>query len=428
MSASDPIITDPRIGTILDGRYRLDECLAAGGMGVVYKAERVGIGKVVAVKFLHETFASVPDLVRRFEHEAKTMSRLSHPNIVSVIDHGVVVGTPYLVMEYHAGRSLGDLLADGPLQPRRAVAVTRQILAGIRHAHALGIVHRDLKPDNILLLSGVGADDFVKILDFGLAKLVGGEDSSQKLTATGFALGTPGYMSPEQAQGTPLDQRTDLYSMGVLLWEMVVGHKPFRATSPVVLLRMQIDDPPPQPRQAAPLARISAELERVILKALEKQPASRFQSAEEFAAALDATPEGSATEVSIPLLPSLDVIPIEDAKGTPTAGAAANEPSQPPPVQPSKPKVVIVRRSGLLGGLLLVLLVAGLGVAVAWATLHPESAEQVREKLHEAGRAVLRRESRDAGAALPIAAQPAKSPPSAHKAPKPKRKRASLRR
>src|SRR5262249_6293209 len=159
---------------------------------------------------------------------------------------------------------LGDVLTDGPLSPRRAVAVTHQILAGIRHAHALGIVHRDLKPDNVLLLDGVSDGDFVKILDFGLAKLVGGDDSSQKLTTAGFAMGTPEYMSPEQAQGTPLDQRTDLYSLGVLLFEMVVGHKPFRATSPVVLLRMQIDDSPPKPRQVAPQAGISSELDRVI--------------------------------------------------------------------------------------------------------------------------------------------------------------------
>ena len=426
MTASDPTMTDPRLGTILDGRYRLDDCLAAGGMGVVYKAERVGIGKIVAIKFLHNAFAERRDLVRRFELEAKTMSRLSHPNIVSVIDHGVAGGSPYLVMEFHVGRSLGDLLCDGPLPPRRAVGLARQILAGIRHAHALGIVHRDLKPDNVLLLSGVGDEDFVKILDFGLAKLIGGEDSSQKLTTAGFALGTPGYMSPEQAQGNALDQRTDLYSLGVLLFEMVVGRKPFRATSPVVLLRMQIDDPPPKPRQAAPLAGISAELDRVILKALEKDPASRFRSAAEFAAALDATPEGSRSEVSIPTLPAQDLVPVPEAEPEILPATAAKDPSEATP-QPA-PKVVVVRRRGILGGLFFVLLIAAGGAAIAWATLHPESAENVRERLQEAGRVVMRHETRDGGVAPPITPRPAKTSTTSRKLAKSKLHRAKHRR
>ena len=412
--------TDPRLGTILDGRYRLDQCLAAGGMGIVYKAERVTIGKIVAIKFLHDSLAAHRDLVKRFEREAKTMSRLSHPNIVSVIDHGVSGGAPYLVMEFHVGQSLGDVLADGPLSPRRAVALTRQILAGIRHAHALGIVHRDLKPDNVLLLSGVGDGDFVKILDFGLAKLVGGADSTQKLTSAGFALGTPGYMSPEQAMGNALDQRTDLYSLGVLLFEMVVGHKPFRATSPVVLLRMQIDDPPPKPRQAAPMSGISSELDRVILKALQKEPAARFQSAEEFAAALEATPEGSGSQASIPMLPTEALIPIAESKVTQGVIVVEHEPSEALEPASPPPKVVVVRRrGGILGGLLFVLFVAGIGAMVAWAFNHPDSAEQVGEKLQEAGRAVVRRESRDAGVSS--------APVAAHKPPKSKRHRARRR-
>src|SRR5262249_52683043 len=183
--------------------------------------------------------------------------------------------------------------------PRRAVAIMRQILSGVRHAHAAGVVHRDLKPDNIMILSGVEGD-FVKILDFGLAKIVRGdaEDSTQ-LTNAGFALGTPGYMSPEQAQGGRIDHRTDLYPVGIMLFEMVVGRKPFRAESPIVLLRMQMDDPPPRPRQAAPQAGISGELESVILKALEKPPSRRYQDAGEFAVALDATPEGQISAVSL---------------------------------------------------------------------------------------------------------------------------------
>src|SRR5262245_37485364 len=338
--ASEPKIADPRLGHVIDGRYRLDERLAAGGMGVVYKGVRIGIGKPVAIKFLHETFAALPDLVRRFEREAVAMSKLSHPNVVSVIDHGVAAGAPYLVMEFQFGRSLGDVLTGGPLPPRRTVGITRQILAGMRHAHDLGVVHRDLKPDNIMLLAGVEGD-FVKILDFGLAKVVrgDGDNSSTQLTNAGFALGTPGYMSPEQAQGSKLDHRSDIYSVGVMLFEMVVGHKPFRAESPIVLLRMQMDDPPPRPLSAAPLSGMSKDLEKVILKSLEKPPSKRYQSATEFGVALERTPEGSASEVAIPIeLDSQDVMsshPVSDPAMEPTMfpeDAPTNDFDSPPSV------------------------------------------------------------------------------------------------
>ena len=412
---SEPKIADPRLGTVIDGRYRLDERLAAGGMGVVYKGERIGIGKPVAIKFLHETFAVLPDLVRRFEREAVAMSKLSHPNIVSVIDHGVAGGAPYLVMEFQFGRSLGDILTGGPLPPRRAVSIARQILSGMRHAHDLGIVHRDLKPDNIMLLSGVEGD-FVKILDFGLAKVVRGdaEDSTQ-LTNAGFALGTPGYMSPEQAQGSKLDHRSDIYSVGVMLFEMVVGHKPFRAESPIVLLRMQMDDPPPRPLSAAPLSGMTKELEKVILKSLEKPPSKRYQNANEFAAALESTPEGRVSEISMPIeLSSSDVVSARsDPALMPTihhdSGPTKDE-NRPPSVpeferretrvdkpMPAAPQVVVVERRGMLGKFLLVLLVAGGGAALAWAKLHPSSAAEVKEKLAEAGRAVVNSEKTKRG-------------------------------
>jgi serine/threonine-protein kinase len=410
--ASEPKIADPRLGAVIDGRYRLDERLAAGGMGVVYKGERIGIGKAVAIKFLHETFAVLPDLVRRFEREAVAMSKLSHPNIVSVIDHGVAGGAPYLVMEFQFGRSLGDILTGGPLPPRRAVSITRQILSGMRHAHDLGVVHRDLKPDNIMLLSGVEAD-FVKILDFGLAKVVrgDGEDSTQ-LTNAGFALGTPGYMSPEQAQGSKLDHRSDIYSVGVMLFEMVVGHKPFRAESPIVLLRMQMDDAPPRPRSAAPLSGMSTELEKVILKSLEKPPSKRYQNAGEFANALENTAEGRVSEISMPIeLSSSDVVSSRsDPALSPTIhhdSGPTKDDNRPPSVpeferraetrldrpapQPEK-QVVVVERSGFLGKIMLVLLVAGGGAALAWAKLHPTSAAEVKEKLAEAGRVVVNSE------------------------------------
>jgi serine/threonine-protein kinase len=282
---------DSRVGTTLEGRYRIVDRLAAGGMGVVYKGELVAIKKPVAVKFLHDALTLIPDVVKRFEREATAMSKLAHPNLVSVLDSGLEKGTPYLVMDFVSGKSLAEVLAAGPLSATRAAGLARQILSGVKHAHQSHVVHRDLKPDNIILLDGVEGD-FAKILDFGLAKVLRGEDSAaSQLTNTGFALGTPGYMSPEQARGTEADERSDLYAVGVILYHMVTGRKPFVADSPLAVLRMHMDDAPTPPTKQTPGC-CSAELERVILRAMAKDPGARFQTAAEMAQALAATPEG----------------------------------------------------------------------------------------------------------------------------------------
>ena len=282
---------DSRVGTTLEGRYRIVDRLAAGGMGVVYKGELVAIKKPVAVKFLHDALTLIPDVVKRFEREATAMSKLAHPNLVSVLDSGLEKGTPYLVMDFVSGKSLAEVLAAGPLSATRAAGLARQILAGVKHAHASHVVHRDLKPDNIILLDHVEGD-FAKILDFGLAKVLRGEDSAaSQLTNTGFALGTPGYMSPEQARGTEADERSDVYAVGVILYHMVTGRKPFIADSPLAVLRMHMDDAPTPPTKLTPGA-CSPELEKVILRAMAKEPGARWQSAGEMAQALTATPEG----------------------------------------------------------------------------------------------------------------------------------------
>ena len=282
---------DSRIDTTLEGRYRIVERLAAGGMGVVYKGELTAIGKPVAIKFLHDALTLIPDVVKRFQREATAMSKLAHPNLVSVLDSGLASGTPYLVMDFVSGKSLAEVLADGPLPATRAAGLGKQILAGVRAAHAQHVVHRDLKPDNIILLDGVEGD-FAKILDFGLAKVLRGEDSAaSQLTNTGFALGTPGYMSPEQARGTEADERSDLYAVGVILYHMVTGRKPFVADSPLAVLRMHMDDAPTPPTRVLPGA-CSTEMERVILRAMAKEPGARWQTAGEMAQALAATPEG----------------------------------------------------------------------------------------------------------------------------------------
>ncbi|MEO5767104.1 MAG: serine/threonine-protein kinase, partial [Polyangia bacterium] len=210
---------DPRIGQVLQGRYRILARVAAGAMGVVYRGERVELGRPVAVKFLHPWIASQQAFRSRFETEARAMSRLSHPNCVSVMDFGIEGSSPYVVMDFIAGVTLRQLLERGRLPPARVVAIARQLLAGVAHAHAQGIVHRDLKPENLILGDSAGLADHVRILDFGLAKLRDGPAMT-----SGLAIGTPSYMSPEQA-GAPgdIDGRTDIYAIGILLFEMLAG-------------------------------------------------------------------------------------------------------------------------------------------------------------------------------------------------------------
>ncbi|RYZ34219.1 MAG: serine/threonine protein kinase, partial [Myxococcaceae bacterium] len=276
-------VSDPRIGTVLQERYRIIERLAAGGMGMVYRGERLEVGKPVAIKFLHAWAARDEDFRKRFQLEARAMSRLTHPCCVSVIDFGMDQESPYMVMDFVTGDTLRGLLGDGALPPPRALGAVRQVLAGLAHAHAQGIIHRDIKPENIIVTHAVGLGEQVRILDFGLAKL---RDEVTGLTS-GMMLGTPSYMAPEQIHGEPVGPPTDLYATGVLLYELLTGKKPFNATSNAELLRMQREVTPPRLRDAAPDAGFSAELEATLAKAMEKAPGDRFQSATEFLAALE---------------------------------------------------------------------------------------------------------------------------------------------
>src|SRR4051794_30691636 len=234
-------------------------------MGVVYRGERVQLNRPVAVKFLHPWIATQRAFISRFENEAKAMSRLQHPHCVSVIDFGVE-GTPYLVMDFVTGRTLRQVLEGGRLEVGRALAITRQLLAGLGHAHAQGIIHRDLKPENLILTDEPGLGEHLRILDFGLAKLRDGP----AMTA-GMAVGTPSYMSPEQSGGTgAIDSRSDLYAVGVLLFEILAARKPFESQNIGELILMHRETPAPRIRDVAPDAGISAELEAVIAKAMAK--------------------------------------------------------------------------------------------------------------------------------------------------------------
>jgi serine/threonine-protein kinase len=283
---------DPLIGRTLPGGYRVTHMVGVGGMGRVYCAEQVALGRTVAVKVVHPHLADDDVAAARFLNEARAASRLSHPNCVAIFDFGrTEEGQPYIVMEYVRGRDLGRIAdTEGPLSLRRIVDVLRQTLAALEEAHALSIVHRDLKPDNIVLEPLRSGLDFVKVVDFGLAKMLGGEPpvsgAGGALTRPGLVCGTPEYMSPEQGRGDPLDGRSDLYALGVVLFELLAGRVPFAAENPTKTLLLHLEEPAPDPRNVAPERSIPAPFAELTRQALAKSPAARFQSAAAFSEAL----------------------------------------------------------------------------------------------------------------------------------------------
>jgi serine/threonine-protein kinase len=278
---------DPLIGRTLPGGYLILELVGVGGMGRVYRAEQTNLGRTVAVKIIHPHLVGEENTAARFITEARAASRLNHPNSVGIIDFGNTPdGQLYLVMEFLRGRDLSRVThEDGPLSFRRIVDVLRQTLAALAEAHNEDIVHRDLKPENIILEPSRSGGDFVKVVDFGLAKMRA-ETHQPSITSPGIVCGTPEYMSPEQARGDPLDARSDLYSVGVILYQLVAGRLPFEAESPTQVVLAHISEQPQDPREVAPERMIPKSIVDVTLKALEKNAADRFQDADAFAAEL----------------------------------------------------------------------------------------------------------------------------------------------
>jgi eukaryotic-like serine/threonine-protein kinase len=268
-----PILTRD---TIIDGRYRVIERLGSGGMADVYCAEDQQLGRRVAVKLLHHRLAEDQQFVERFRREASSAASLQHPSIVAIFDRGEWDGTYYIAMELIRGRTLKDVIRErGPAPPAAAVDVVLQILRAARYAHQRGIVHRDIKPHNVM----IDEDGRVKVTDFGIAR-AGASD----MTETGSVMGTAQYLSPEQAQGRPVDARSDLYSIGIVLYELLTGVVPFDAESPVTVALKQVSETPVPPRERNP--QVPLWLDAVVLRALEKEPANRFASADEFIEAL----------------------------------------------------------------------------------------------------------------------------------------------
>jgi serine/threonine-protein kinase len=295
-----------RVGALIDDRYQIVEVMASGAMGSVYKAERVPVGKLVAVKFLHASYANDSEFQTRFERETRVSSKLAHPNCVAIIDFGVWEGAPYIVMEYVAGTTLRALIDRGPVPAPKALAIARQIAAGLAHAHEQDVIHRDIKPANVMITDEIGTGERVRILDFGLARLRGnvGRDATQ----SNLVVGTPNYMAPEQTvPGATVDARTDIYAVGVVLFEMISGEKPFTAQDTLQLLGMHRGAPVPRlADRAKPGTDLPVGLQELVDKAMAKSPGDRYQNAMELAAAIDDVIAGRADGVraSDPTMPS----------------------------------------------------------------------------------------------------------------------------
>ncbi|MFI5981465.1 protein kinase [Streptomyces sp. NPDC051555] len=351
-------------GAVGNGRYALGRLLGSGGMAAVHQAHDTRLDRVVAIKTMHAELGLDQGFLKRFEREARTVARINHPNVVAVHDTGeqeMPDGSPpvaYIVMEYVAGRSLGEVLRDeagprGGLDPARALALTSDVLAALAASHELGLVHRDIKPANVMLTDrGV-----VKVMDFGIARAQQDDRPVTQLTRTGSVIGTPHYLSPEQAQALPLDGRSDLYAVGVMLFQLLTGELPFDGDSFTAIAVKHVTQPPPlladMGWQAPPA------VQRLVSRALEKDPARRFATAEEMRAEVDrvrgaqAAPAPESLERPVPTMPAWP------------PGAAAAMPQRQPTAR--RPSSVAAVAAGLLA-------LVSAGLLVAFALLNSEQA------------------------------------------------------
>jgi serine/threonine-protein kinase len=406
----DPEDPAQLIGQVIDGRYRLTSLVGRGGMGAVFLAEHVTIRRPVAVKLLVPSLAAIPELARRFQREAFAIGRIDHPNCVTVLDFGKLeTGSLFLVMEYLNGRSLAEAIEDEErMAGRRALHILRHVLRGLGHAHHAGIVHRDVKPENVILVDHDGVPDFAKILDFGIARVIGQtppdmmEEGEERLTQAGIAFGTPAYLSPEQAIGDPVDPRADLYSATVMLFEMIAGKPPFYSSDKLELLGMHATRPPPRLRDIQPDLVVPPILEALIATGLSKRPSDRFTDAEEYIGAIEqcllermegdfallGPPPAEVEAAPPPLPPSLGLIAASAWRGSSGGPTTSHTPLRmvPRPVEPRGfPWVVVV----------VLLVLAGSGLGAWWfflrsprdvdllAGLKSEAAEKAERTLVE---------------------------------------------
>jgi serine/threonine-protein kinase len=312
-----PPARDQLIGSIIQGRYRVIDQLGEGGMGVVYTAEHVEIEKKVALKVLRDDFSKRPEVVERFRQEARAASRIGHENIVDVTDFGQLRdGGVYFVMEYLKGMSLSEIIQGSPVDLERAVPIVMQIARALKAAHSLGIVHRDLKPENIFLTKREAKDDFVKILDFGIAKISDRDSDGERLTKTGMIFGTPEYMSPEQAAGKHLDHRVDVYALGCIMFELFTGNVPFDGESFMAVLTQHMFEPIPDLAQITTDPRITEPVRSVVYKAMSKEVRDRYQDMSELEHDLERAISDSGYIVDHPGRETSVRFSNEDNKGT----------------------------------------------------------------------------------------------------------------
>jgi serine/threonine-protein kinase len=284
--ASQETVRDRLIGATVDGRYRVIAKIGAGGMGAVYKVEHLAMGKLAAMKVLHSSLTQDREVAQRFRREAEAVSKLSSPNTVQVFDFGEASGSMYLVMELVKGEDLGALLRrDGPIPFARLAPMLTQVCDALSEAHEAGIVHRDLKPENLLVSRARDGHDVVKVLDFGLAKLRDSEELNQ-VTARGSLIGTPFYMSPEQIRADELDARSDIYSLGALMYRVLTGVHPFTAPTPVAVLTQHLTEELVPPSRRKPELQIGSRVEAIVMRAMAKRRDERYGSADELKAAI----------------------------------------------------------------------------------------------------------------------------------------------
>jgi serine/threonine-protein kinase len=358
-----PEPVDPLLGTTIDGRYKLEKVLGQGGMGVVYAAQHVVLGKRLAIKILKSDVSKDQEIIARFRQEAQSASAIGSQHIIDISDFGQLPdGSTYFVMELLDGQELTKAIEnERPIPPERVLHIAKQLCDALGAAHERGIVHRDMKPDNVFLIKRGNDKDFVKVLDFGIAK-VGG--ASSKLTRAGQVFGTPHYMSPEQCSGQAVDHRTDIYAVGVILYEMSVGRVPFDADNLMGILTKHIYEQPIPPHTLPPPVNVPAGLEAIILKCLAKQADARYQSMAEVRADLETFERGHTPNAVVEAV-DRRTMPLPDPTGKHAAMQVEVGGQAPPEASGSKLPLIL----GFLVGLVAI---AGGGAALWFTVLAPE--------------------------------------------------------
>jgi serine/threonine protein kinase len=281
---------DPLLGVVVEGRYKIESVIGQGSAGTVYKAIQELIGREVAIKVLHDYLVSDQEFIKRFTQEAKASSRLSHPNIITIYDFGVIPqgGRPYIAMDLLKGTPLSDYIADKNHIPTEdALPLFKQVCGALAEAHRQGVVHRDIKPENIVLVERSGQKLFPIVVDFGIARLVQEESDVARITRTGTVCGSPTYMSPEQCMSSKVDHRSDIYSLGIVIYETLTGEVPFLSDELVKVMAMHLSDNPKPLNSVRDDLHFSDAIEALVTKTLEKDPALRYQTMDELSAALD---------------------------------------------------------------------------------------------------------------------------------------------